>query len=223
MRISIAIPTHEMGGKGPEFLVRSLNALREQTFKDFEVVITDNSLDDNIRQVLQLGNPYEPSKWGFPISYSKNPRKGMAPNTNEAIKNCTGDIIKILYLDDCLAHPNALRLIDEAFTPEVKWVITACSTNDNPHYTGDIHQGNNKLGSPSVLAFRNSMSPLYFDENMTWLLDCDLYKRMYKEYGEPKILRDINVNIGIGDHQMTNILTPTEKKSEEDYMFKKYL
>ena len=37
---------------------------------------------------------------------------------------------------------------------------------------------------------------------------------LYNKYGKPKILDTINVNLGIGDHQMTHILTNEEKLLE---------
>lgn len=188
MKLSICIPIHNMKG-GAQFLWRTINMLSEQTFQDYELIIT------------KAGK--------------------MAENTNAAIKKARGEIIKILYLDDCLADKNSLQEIVDSFTPDTQWLITGCDTNSNPYYTGDIHKGNNKLGSPSVLAMRND-NPLLFDENMSWLLDCDYYKRMYKRYGEPKILPGVHVVMGIGDHQMTNILTSSEKSGEENYMQKKY-
>ncbi len=143
----------------------------------------------------------------------------MAENTNAAIKECVGDLIKILYMDDYFAHKDALKDIVDKFNG--KWMITGTDTNPHPYWTDDIETGNNKLGSPSALTIKNGLH-MYFDERMSWLLDCDFYKRMQKKYGEPTILNDINVNIGIHDGQMTNILTDEEKINEYKYMQKKY-
>lgn len=143
----------------------------------------------------------------------------MAENTNSGIKKARGELIKILYLDDMLAHENALQDIVDNF--EGEWMITAVNTNVSPYWTDDITTGNNKLGSPSALTIRNN-NPLLFDETLSWLLDCDYYKRMYEKYGPPKILNGVNVILGIGDHQMTHLLTDEEKLSEYKYMDKKY-
>jgi hypothetical protein len=153
----------------------------------------------------------------YEIVFTKAGR--MAENTNAGIKRARGELIKILYLDDMLAHENALQNIVDNFKGE--WMITGCDTNPHPYWTDDLHTGNNKLGSPSVLTVRNN-NPMLFDETMSWLLDCDLYKRMYDIYGEPTILDEVNVIIGIGDHQMTHKLTNEEKQSEHEYMYNKY-
>lgn len=145
----------------------------------------------------------------------------MAENTNAAIKEATGDLVKILYMDDFLAHPNALQDIVDNFEFTDEWLITAADTNPYPYWTDDIETGNNKLGSPSALTMRRS-SAMMFDERMSWLLDVDLYKRLYAEYGPPKILDSVGVCIGIHDGQMTNILTDEEKLSEHKLIKKKY-
>lgn len=137
----------------------------------------------------------------------------MAETTNAVIKKATGDLIKILYLDDYFAHKHALQDIVDAFTDSTQWLITGCDTNEFPYYTKDIRSGNNKLGSPSCLTIRNK-NPLLFDERLSWLLDCELYQRLYEKYGLPTVLNGVNVNIGIHPGQMTNILTDEEKLSE---------
>lgn len=143
----------------------------------------------------------------------------MAENTNAGIKRAKGGLVKILYLDDWFAHKDALKNIVENF--EGMWMITGCDTNPHPQWTHNIRDGNNKLGSPSCLTMRN-IDPLFFDEKMSWILDVDYYHRMNERYGLPKILDEVNVNIGVGNHQMTNILTNEEKLSEHKYIKEKY-
>jgi glycosyltransferase involved in cell wall biosynthesis len=214
MKLSIAIPIHPMKN-AEEFLTKTFQALSEQTFKDFDVVITDNSTDDKLKNIAL-------DKWELDVSYSKNPRTGMAPNTNEAIQSCEGDYIKILYLDDILAHPDALKNMMDAIGSK-HWLICGTDNNPYPYYTDDIETGNNKLGSPSALLMKNEkMNTPLFDERMTWLLDCDYYKRMHNLWGEPAILDGEHVRMGIGDHQMTHLLTEEEKLAEHNYMNKKY-
>lgn len=184
--ISILVPYHNMPD-GAYFLKRCIDSIMEQTYKNYEIVLTKDGK--------------------------------MAENFNSAIKRAKGDIIKILCMDDYFAHKDALQAIVDAF--KGTWLITGSDNNPNPHWTEDIHLGNNKLGSPSALAFINH-DPLMFDENMSWLLDCDYYKRLYTRYGAPVILDDINVMIGCGEHQSTHLLSDETKGMEEDYMINKY-
>lgn len=188
-RISIAIPVYDGMKNGDVFLKRALQSIKEQTFTDYEVVVTKDGK--------------------------------MAENTNSAINQCKGDIIKVLYQDDYLAHKDALQDIVNVFDTwndgTDMWLITGTDTNPHPVWTDDIETGNNKLGSPSALSFRRQMD-LRFDERMSWLLDVKLYMKMYKKYGLPVILDSIGVNIGQGPHQMTHILTDEEKLSEYKYL-----
>ena len=220
--LSVCIPTYEMRGEAKKVLTRSFDMLKKQTFKDFEVVISDNSEDDVIKD-LCANSDYQ----SLNITYFKNGIKGLAQNTNSAIKNAKGEIIQILYMDDYLASENSLKSIVENFSGH--WMVTGCEHDDgthryNPHYpkyNSQIYLGKNTIGSPSVLSIKNE-NPLLFDENMAWLLDCDYYKRMHDKHGEPKILNELNVVIGISKNQMTNILSVWDKRKEYYYMAKKY-
>lgn len=215
--ISIAIPTHDMANK-EFFLRRSLNAIKQQTYKDIEVVITDNSDDRKLEEVAK--------EFDLNIKYFKNEgqAKTMAVNTNTAMLKSTGELIKVLYLDDYLAHDRALEDIVHNFQGE--WLVSACNHSDgtmppfNNHYPGwseNLKSGENLIGSPSVMTVKRD-SKLLFDENMTWLLDCDYYVRMNEKYGSPTYLMSINVTIGVGEHQMTNILSDEIKNEELEYI-----
>lgn len=217
--MSVAIPCYEMKN-GSELLKRNLDMLTKQVYRDFDVVITDNSDYNNIEKVCGL----------YPnlnLHYFKNPKRGMAANTNEAIKRATGDLIKILYQDDYLASEYSLKDIVEAFKGQ--WLVTACEHFNGigkynahyPMYSEDIHTGNNTIGSPSVLTIKND-KPMLFDENLGYLLDCDYYKRMYKKYGEPTILDNINVVIGIHEGQVSSNLTEDFIRKEFEYINEKY-
>ena len=194
-KITIAIPVHQMENWS-FFLTRCLDSVFSQTFTDYEIVITKTGK--------------------------------MAENTNSVIERSRGEIIKILYMDDYLAHPNALKEIVDNFG-DSEWLVTGClhQSGDepphNPHYPeyNDNIEVLNTIGSPSVLAIRNT-GHLLFDENLSFFLDCDLYKRYYKMYGSPKIINDLNVVIGLGDHQMTHLLSSEEKQKEFNYSFKKH-
>ncbi len=195
-KVTIAIPTHNMKDKD-FFLKRCLDSIREQSFQDYEIVVTNKGK--------------------------------MAENTNRALKQAKGELIKIMYMDDYFNDKHALKRIVDSF--KGNWLVTGCIHESNseqelfnPHYASysdDIETGNNTIGSPSVVTIRNGLD-IYFDENMSWLLDCDFYKRLNEKYGPPTILNDINVIIGVGNHQTTHILTDSEKLAEHNYIYEKY-
>ena len=47
--ISICIPCYEMSGKGHKYLEHNLNHIVSQNYKNFEVIISDQSQDDKIK------------------------------------------------------------------------------------------------------------------------------------------------------------------------------
>lgn len=190
-KVSIVCPIHDMKN-GSKFLWRLVNSLTEQTFKDWELIITKEGR--------------------------------MAENTNAGIRRARGEYIKVLYLDDYFSHSGALEgMLDVALKLNKNWIICGTEDNPTPYSTNNIETGNNHLGSPSALMFKNYFEDnLLFDETMSWLLDCDLYKRMEKKFGSACILPGNYITIGKGSHQMTHILTDEEKLLEHEYMNKKY-
>jgi len=144
-----------------------------------------------------------------------------AENHNYAIKQSKGSLIKFLHQDDYFADKNSLQHIIDNF--KTGWLISGCDNNPHPYWTDDIWKGNNKLGGPSCLTIENeNKSPIYFDENLSWLVDCDYYMRLYNRYGKPTILDEINVNIGIHEGQATNLIPAETKIQEYHYMVEKY-
>ncbi|MCX6755651.1 MAG: glycosyltransferase [Candidatus Nomurabacteria bacterium] len=207
--LSVCIPTYEMKGLGVEFLKYSFDILSKQTFKDFDVIISDHSKDDFIEK---LCNEY---KNKLDIHYYKNTKNigKSSSNINNAIIHATGKLIKILFQDDFLFNEKSLEEIVKNFDLEKdKWLITACIHSKDginffkpfyPKYNNKIHLGNNTISSPSVLTILNK-NPLPFDENLIWLMDVEYYKRCYNKFGNPKIVNEINVVNRIGEHQVTN-------------------
>jgi glycosyltransferase involved in cell wall biosynthesis len=190
-RISIAMPTYEMEPYGSEFFDFSLNIISKQTHKNIEIVVSDNSEDDNIKDVCD--------KWknALDITYVRYDKRGMSINTNNAINNCTSEYIKILYQDDYLfsntSIEETMNMLDEK---KPIWLASSCiHTHDGvkyynkftPRYHDNIWKGVNTISSPSVITVKNDKK-LMFDTELTWLLDCDWYKRMYDIYGLPEIL-----------------------------------
>lgn len=197
-RFSVCIPYYPAMENAEFFMTRCMESVHRQEFQDFEIVVTQNGT--------------------------------MAENANAGIRKATGEIIKMLFMDDYLADQYCLGEIDRAFDDDCKWLATGCvHKGEGPHlfnrhypaWTDDILLGNNHIGSPSVVSFRNDDPPL-FDEAMGWLLDCDLYWRLYLRYGTPKLLYEYSVVIGIHSGQATNTLSDELKLQEQQYLHEKH-
>lgn len=218
MKISICIPIYNMEN-AQEFLERNLKSIYNQSFNDYEIVISDDTEDDYFKIWL--------NKFDLPIKYSKNlGGHGMANNSNNAINNAAGEFIKILYQDDYFYDSNSLMNIVKHFTPTYEWLVTGCTHSIDGKNTFNDHkpyyqENDNGIGSPSVLTFRREVMER-FDPNFHWVLDLDLYKRLYRKYGKPKVYDQVNVVIGVGLHQKTNKLSDERKALEHQLLKQKY-
>lgn len=197
MRISIAIPYHDTP-KTAFFLSRLLDSIDKQSFKDYEIVLTKEG--------------------------------PMAHNHNAAILESKGEIIQMMQMDDYFAQPDSLSNIVLHYTnnPETVWAIVPCFDESNgirkvhwPEWTDDIYLGNNRLGSISTLSFRRDKG-LLFEEPLTWVVDCDLYYRMYLRYGLPYMKGLPDVVVDARTDRLSHTLPDELKLQEVEYLRKKY-
>lgn len=224
--ISIAIPCYEMHGRGAEFLDFSFKKIEEQTYKNIQIVISDHSSDDSIRNLCNEWNHR------LNIKYVKNTYKvgSSSANANNAIDNCDGEIIKILFQDDFLYHKDSLKHIVDNFNDKTYWLATACNHTEDaltfyspfcPHYNDNIHKGLNTMSSPSVLSIRNTVKER-FDDTLLWLMDCDYYKRLYMSYGQPTIVSEVNCTNRLWGKRLSDTIQEDVKNRELDYVNQKF-
>jgi dTDP-4-dehydrorhamnose reductase len=225
---SVAIPTYGYNGRGSEFLNHSLEILSNQTFKDFEVVISDHSIDDTIFEVVK--------KWEsvLKIKYLRNEhgRGIISPNINNAMSNCSGKWIKILFQDDYLNGNESLEkhynfIINN---PNTKWFAAfthvtydgrTISWSFNPKWVDDIWTGNNKIGSPTNVTIHNK-DLIFFDEDLNWLMDVEYYMRMRDKYGDIKILNEYVIVNRISPERLSNNIPESIKNLETEKLKKIY-
>jgi len=227
-KVSVCIPTYEVNGKGVEYLNHSLTLLQKQTYQDFEVIVSDHSINDDIKKLC------DDWKSRLDIQYVANDygRGSISCNTNVAIKHAKGEVIKILFQDDFLYDEQSLEIqLVHLLGNHNQWLVTACCHyNDKsglhnpfyPKYNDGIHYGQNTISCPSVLMFRNT-DVEFFNEDLNWLMDVEYYKRMYDKFGLPAICNYITVVNREHANQVTATLaTDTLKRKEYDYMVAKY-
>ena len=226
--VSVVIPTYEMVGEGSFFFELNLKKMIDQTYKNFEVVVTDHSLDSVIEDLC--------SKYSekLNINYIRNDKKrgSSSSNMNNGIINCKGDIIKLLMQDDYFYDNKTLENVVKIFNENknINWLISGCVYGNkqgnvmgslNPYYTHNIINGENRIGPPCVLTIKNE-SPLLFNENLIWMMDCDYYKRLFDKYGDPFVLNDHQIFVTQHENQVTNLITEERKNNEVKLIQKTY-
>ena len=225
--ISICIPTYEMNGKGVEYLNFSFDILYKQSYKNFDIIISDNSKSSDIENLC--------SQWKSKLDikhFYNHEKYGNAGNVNSAMKKATGNIIKILFQDDFLFGNESLETQLVHFVGNHNyWMVTACChTKDGinfynplyPKYHDNIQYGENTISSPSVLMFKNE-NVIEFDENLCWLMDVDYYKMLYDKFGLPSICNYVTIVNREHENSISNKLAEKNKITDLNYIKKKYV
>ena len=190
---SIAIPAHDRGENGPKWMRELLDTLEQQTFQDFEVVVSDQSKNDKLMNVCQ--------EYDFDFTYIKYEGSVPCENINTAVDNCEGRIIKMMFSDDIFMRKDALERIKYEYdTCLCKWAFSGFANWDGDQYFDEklpewrekTLEGNNHLSSPTVVSFLNECK-MEFDPNLKLLLDVDFYHRMRWKYGLPNIIPEVLV------------------------------
>jgi len=200
-KISICCPVYTMKEKTAEkFLVEFFSHLMFQSFKDFDVVISDQSEGDNLKQICDVFSLV------LDIKYFKNTsdKKNAANNVNNAVRHATGDIVKLLYMDDFFIDPFALHKINQAFNdnPDGKWFISGFTHSNEdrtkifdtrkPCYNNKYVNGDNTTGNPSNYAVRRECA-IEMDDDLLWIVDGEYFYRSYYYHGDPIMIDDVLV------------------------------
>lgn len=211
--VSVFIPAF----KNVHFLKRLLDSIVEQDFTDYEVIITDDSPDSEVENLVAEYQTSSPNKW----TYSRNtPSLGMARNWNKGLEMCSGEWIKIMHDDDWLAVPNALSLFVQAIKDSS--ALFAFSAFTNIYSDGRREErhassfrlkllrknpmtllSSNIIGPPSVCMVHHSIKERY-DVRLRWRIDQDYYIRVLKQSQGLVYINEPLVNIGINVEQVTN-------------------
>ena len=229
MKISIAIPTWEFNGRGSEYLNDLLRTIQIQSYKDFEVCISDHSIDNEVVKELKQ------FEGKFKIVYSKNENdRGNGPaNTNKAIEMCSGDIIKVMFQDDFFYDTESLEKINSEFEKsDSMWLVNGCNhTKDDgynfywdmfPKWNDRMIEGVNSISSPSVLTMRKEcFDKVRFDERLVMMMDCDYYYNLKSNFGDPIYLEDVLISNRVHENQISSTYDKNIQ-DEIDYCLDKY-
>ena len=210
--ISICIPTYQR----PHLLKTLLDSIAIQTYRDFEVIINDNSPDDTVELLVKK---YENK---LPVFYQRNNPPGTASeNTNAIMQRANGDWIKIMHDDDWFATDDTLQQFADAAKHSGKDFIFSASTQvwldgskkqidtlskekqswleESPYCLFYL----NVISHPSVSMHRKDNDVLY-DTSFMFILDIDFYMRYLSKHKGFYYIESNLINIGKDPSQETN-------------------
>ena len=211
VKISICTPSY----KRVHFLKRLIESLLIQTYKDFEFIITDDSNDNSVSDLVTN------YKGIIDIQYYKNEiNLGSSANINYSMSKAKGEWIKLMLDDDWFSSKDSLAKFSEKAEEGKKFIFSAYSNcvenTDNktlmPATTKELERiikypstliANNIIGPPSVTMVHKSIVEK-FDERMKWRVDQEYYWRILLNEKTFSYINTPEVNVGVGETQVTN-------------------
>lgn len=191
VEISICIPTFNSS----KHIIECINSVLNQSYSDFEVIVSDNKSTDNTIELIKSINSKK-------IKVHQNKTNlGMAENFIKVCELASGNYIKLLASDDVL-EPKALEESISTFknNQNLSLVVTSKKLINNNSKTivknfsslkdgryeskliqkKIINSGRNPIGEPSFSIFKKTdyLKVGGFDKKQSLFLDLDLWFRL---------------------------------------------
>lgn len=222
-KVSVCVPTYN----NVKEVERLIFSVLEQTYENYEVVITDDSDNDDIEKLVRKVSDKR-------IRYIRNIKKlGHIFNWNAAIESAEGDYIKIMFSDDWFTYPESLdefvRMLDdhpeadlafsnsmqvsekESFKRKVSEIFIPRLKED----WRSIFLGN-EIGAPSDTIYRRN--GIKFDERSNWASDLELYLQLLQKNPHFAYTDRPLVSIGMHDEQYTHTFAKKDERIFNDYL-----
>jgi glycosyltransferase involved in cell wall biosynthesis len=233
--LSILIPSYSYS----EGIDRILSKLSNVSDFRFEIIISDDSPDDEVQSVVEKHNNTLHN-----IIYIKNmPSLGAVNNWNSLIAKAKGEYILVLHHDEFPLDydfiGSLVKYIEINEYPDV--VLLQCFLMEEGFGRKYLHAPNFlKTGIikffPSFLIIRNVIGPVSafvfkaglaepFDKNLVWLVDVDFYYRILKK---AKSVNGSPIRIGSTINRVNSITFGLRnrikfiRRNEEFYLLSKY-
>lgn len=210
--ISICIPAY----KNIPFLTRLLDSIAQQSFSNYEVIITDDTPDDSVSDLIKTYNAH------FPIHYYHNtPSLGTPENWNEAIRKASGKWIKLMHNDDYFTGNDALARFHAATirNPECSFFFAAFQNRTEKTGATEVVTCNffDRLflrmsplhlfkrvyvGNPSCTLVRREAG-IFYDNRFKFVVDFEYYIRCIRQLKRYQYIDEVLLNIGFHDEQVT--------------------
>ncbi len=241
MKVSICIPAYG----NSDGVKRLLDSVRVQKYTDYEVIITDDSPDDSVKEVVG-GYESIDKEFAEKIIYGRNiERLGASGNWNHSIDISKGDYIKIMHHDDWFSDENSLgefvKMLDE--NPKAVLAFSGTyqvdmDTNDSysrailPNDLEELKKDYRYLyiaqviGAPSATIYRKT--DLRFAKELSWLVDAEFYMKVFRKaaadnngYSEELFAYSLEplISIGVSETQLTESVRDDMKLNLYEYDF----
>jgi glycosyltransferase involved in cell wall biosynthesis len=212
MKVSICITAYEANRKGPTFIKRCLESCLSQTYKPLQIVVSDHSVDSAVEEECKKHSDPD-----IELVYTRfeEMRGSPSANWNNAVSFATGEMLRILAMDDYLAYPDAIKDSMNYMENHIEsnWFVSyQYNEKNNERYEwhpswNDNILVKNTLSGPSTVMIKKAMyDKVNMDPQLIYHLDTDWYYRIYEKYGKPGIIPHRTWVNSIHDDQLTYTL-----------------
>ena len=190
MFLSICIPSYNSGVK----IERLLDSIQLQSFKDYEIIVSDDSSNDEVKSIVEQKYPDLNIKY-----YHNKPALGTPANWNNAVAKANGEWIKLMHHDDWFLDENALQQFADHTDKEHSAKLIFCSfmnidlDNHRSFVTkcskldlwllkrNYLNLYKNFIGNPSCTLVSSILKPYEYDKRIKWLIDFDFYTWFFRK------------------------------------------
>lgn len=220
-------------------IIETLDSIYAQTFRDFEIVVSDDCSTDNTVEVVETWLTSHNVK-GLVVLSEAN--KGIPANANKGIRNSNGDLIKIIAGDDVM-YPNALEVYKAYYDMDenVIWQsrhlcfgkdkekveISNANGIDEQFYVCDnIKQYRtllvgNRLVAPAIGLIKREYYDVYgfYDERYGMMEDYPFFLNLSKNGIPFRLINDVLIGYRISDSSVMGMGAKAFYKCMADFYF----
>jgi glycosyltransferase involved in cell wall biosynthesis len=194
-RVSVCIPTYN----GARFLPQAVESVLGQTFRDLEIIITDDGSSDS---TVEIARGYARGDSRV-IVEADGSNVGMVENWNRCLCKARGRYVKFLFQDDTLTMPDALGIMVEALDRDdrVSLVAAARSVLDadsrilrtDSYFKSRLNaygrevirfcimKHGNIIGEPSAVLFRRKHALRGFSTGYRQIVDLEMWFHLLEQ------------------------------------------
>ena len=198
IKFSIVIPVYNAS----DFLSNTLDSVKDQSYKSYEVLVTNDGSTDSTEKVLKEYKRLNP---GFPLNFVTQKNNGVSSARNNSVTMASGNYIAFLDQDDWW-FPNKLEKVAEVLNhkPSIDVLYhEAIAVNwkkySNYFKLGALKEpiylnllfGSNKIGISTAVVKRDKLIEVEgFSTNYIYSEDYDLWLRLARKGGKFYYLKD---------------------------------
>lgn len=142
--VSICIPTYN----GAKYLQEALDSIKQQTYPNIEVIISDDNSTDNTLEICEEFKKNAP----FPVYIYSHPPQGIGANWNHCIEKASGEYIKMMFQDDVMMAECIEVMMEQLLSNQLECVVSKrkiINEHSQPVTSGLWHQNFQDLQIPA--------------------------------------------------------------------------